>query len=290
LPNGSYISDLGINFYRVSSTREIIKQREKSTYESAVLYGGLKYNADIKDLIASDAEERSNGLRGIGGLKDDVENDLRQGNILWKYLIGTKIEVSEIEKIASNFGVNTKLFSESNGTESTFKNMSGKMIDIIHIATHGFYIKPINNKTGNNQMERSGLAFAGANHVQSGAVLPEGVDDGILTAEEILRLDFRSIDLIVLSACETGLGDITGEGVFGLQRGFKKAGVNSILMSLWKVDDDATQTLMVEFYKNFLNGETKAKSLLKAQRYVRSQPGWEDPEYWAGFILLDALN
>jgi CHAT domain-containing protein len=139
-------------------------------------------------------------------------------------------------------------------------------------------------------MERSGLAFAGANHVQSGAVLPEGVDDGILTAEEISRLDFRNIDLIVLSACETGLGDITGEGVFGLQRGFKKAGVNSILMSLWKVDDDATQTLMVEFYKNFLNGETKAKSLLKAQRYVRSQPGWKDPEYWAGFILLDALN
>ncbi len=290
LPNGSYISDLGINFYRVSSTREIIKQREKSTYESAVLYGGLEYNADIKDLIASDAEERSNGLRGIGGLKNDVESDLRQGNILWKYLIGTKMEVSEIEKIASNFGVKTKLFSESNGTESTLKNLSGKMIDILHLATHGFYIKPINNKTEKNQMERSGLALAGANLVQSGTVLPEGVDDGILTADEISRLDLRRLDLIVLSACETGLGDITGEGVYGLQRGFKKAGVNSILMSLWKVDDDATQALMVEFYKNFLNGETKAKSLFKAQRYVKSQPGWEDPEYWAGFILLDALN
>lgn len=290
LPNGSYISDLGINFYRISSTREIIKQRENNICESAVLYGGLNYNADIKDLIASDTEERSNGLRGQGSLNDDIENDLRQGKILWKYLVGTKIEVSKISKIAADFGVKTKLLPASKGTESTFKNLSGKMIDIIHIATHGFYIKPLNNNIEENQMERSGLALAGANHVHTGTILPEGVDDGILTADEISRLDLRGMDLIVLSACETGLGDITGEGVYGLQRGFKKAGVNSILMSLWKVDDNATQMLMVEFYRNFLKGETKIKSLLKAQQYVKSQRGWEDPKYWAGFILLDAIN
>lgn len=290
LPDGSYLSDLGINLYRISSTREIIQQRKKITYESAVLYGGLEYNADIKDLIASDAEERSNGLRGMGELKNDVESDLRQRKIKWKYLLGTNKEVSEIEKIALGFGVKTKLYSSSSGTESTFKNLSGRMIDIIHIATHGFYIKPLNKIYKEDQMERSGLALAGANHVQSGTVLPEGVDDGVLTADEISRLDLRGTDLIVLSACETGLGDITGEGVYGLQRGFKKAGVKSIIMSLWKVDDDATELLMTSFYENLLAGNPKHDALLKAQKKVRETLGYEDPFYWAAFVLLDGLD
>ena len=290
LPDGSYISDSGINFYRVSSTREIIKQRQESRYKSATLYGGLEYNATIEDLVSSDSEERSNGLRGISSLDNDIQNDIRHGNIKWKYLPGTKIEVNEIDKIATSQRVKTKLYVASQGTESTFKNLSGKNIDIIHIATHGFYVKPLKNQLQENQMERSGLAFAGANHVQAGTTVPEGVDDGILTADEISRLDFRGIDLIVLSACETGLGDISGEGVYGLQRGFKKAGANSILMSLWKVDDEATMMLMSEFYKHLLCGDSKIEALKKAQRYVREQDGFEDPYYWAGFILLDGIN
>jgi CHAT domain-containing protein len=86
-------------------------------------------------------------------------------------------------------------------------------------------------------LTRSGLLFAGANNALKGKPLPEGVDDGILTAQEISRLDLRRLDLVVLSACETGLGEITGDGVFGLQRGFKKAGAQSILMSRWKRSD-----------------------------------------------------
>jgi CHAT domain-containing protein len=172
-------------------------------------------------------------------------------------------------------------------------------------------------------LTRSGLLFAGANNALKGKPLPEGVDDGILTAQEISRLDLRGLDLVVLSACETGLGEITGDGVFGLQRGFKKAGAQSILMSLWKVDDTATQMLMTQFYTNLTSGMSKRKSLLEAQRYVREYETevevtnltlwqqrqdqkssvenntttqlekvrpYEDPKYWAAFILLDALD
>jgi CHAT domain-containing protein len=105
----------------------------------------------------------------------------------------------------------------------------------------------------------------------------------------------------VLSACETGLGEITGDGVFGLQRGFKKAGAQSIMMSLWKVDDEATQMLMTQFYTNLTSGKSKRQSLLDAQRYLReyedlSAPDgpkrhpYSDPRYWAAFILLDAID
>ena len=116
------------------------------------------------------------------------------------------------------------------------------------------------------------------------------ITDGCLTASEISQMDLYNTDLAVLSACQTGLGKIEADGVFGLQRGFKMAGVNSLMMSLWEVDDDATQLLMTEFYRNYVNGMTKMDALLNAQKVVRVTPGFEDPEYWAAFILLDALN
>ena len=106
-------------------------------------------------------------------------------------------------------------------------------------------------------------------------------------------MDLRGLDLVVLSACQTGLGDISqGEGVFGLQRGFKKAGANSILMSLWEVNDEATQILMTQFYKNFVSGQSKRQSLQSAQRYLReySAGKYNKPKYWAAFILLDGIN
>ena len=96
--------------------------------------------------------------------------------------------------------------------------------------------------------------------------------------------------MVVMSACESGLGETFGDGVFGLQRGFKLAGAKTLLMSLWKVDDEATQILMTEFYKNYLNGMSKRESLLAAQKAVRKTPGFEAPKYWAAFILLDGLN
>ena len=161
------------------------------------------------------------------------------------------------------------------------------LIRALHIATHGFYwteseagqLKKLDFlMLGDNQnpkyvedkaLTRSGLLMAGANNALTGLELPEGVDNGILTAKEIAGVDLRGMDMVVLSACQTGLGEITGDGVFGLQRGFKKAGVCSLLMSLWKVDDNATQMLMTRFYANLIAGKPKYEALREAQRYVR---------------------
>ena len=115
-------------------------------------------------------------------------------------------------------------------------------------------------------------------------------NDGILTAEEISTISLGDVDLVVLSACETGLGSVSDEGVFGLQRGFKLSGVSGIVMSLWKVDDDATKELMISFYEGIMSGLSKVEALREAQKKVRETPGFEDPEYWAGFILLDGFN
>lgn len=113
-------------------------------------------------------------------------------------------------------------------------------------------------------------------------------EDGILSAHEISMLDLRGLKLSVLSACETGKGSIGPDGVFGLQRGFKQAGAEGIMMSLWKVDDKATQILMEEFYKHLLNGTDPYAALREAQNIVRKE--YPDPKYWAAFILIDAIK
>ena len=177
-------------------------------------------------------------------------------------------------------------------------------MEILHIATHGFY-EPEGKKksfsdfltSGNKNnkedlsLSRSGLFLAGAASAIDPVKrkdIPEGVDDGILTAKEISRLDFQGLDLVVLSACQTGLGTITGEGVFGLQRGFKKAGAQTIIMSLWKVDDAATKYLMTEFYKNLTDGKTKREAFVEAQDLLRIK--YQDPRKWAAFIMVDAME
>lgn len=278
-----------LNIYRVSSTREIIKKHSRHQNKTAVLYGGLKYNTDVDVLISSDKQERAKGLRGAMSLDGNIKNDLKDRGVNWEYLPGTLNEVFEIAKITSSYGIKTKQYTDTVGTESTFKNLSHKGVNILHVATHGNYIESKEGISEEEQLERSYLVMTGADNAKNGIKLPDGVDDGILTASEISRLDFRGLDLVVLSACETGLGNVSSEGVYGLQRGFKKAGANSLIMSLWDVDDDATKMLMIEFYKNYLNGVSKRESLKKAQEYLR-QNGFDAPEFWAGFILLDGLD
>ena len=150
-------------------------------------------------------------------------------------------------------------------------------VNLLHIATHGAY-KDIKRQTDAESMQNSLLAFAGAN-----------LDDrGIVTAADIAQMSLRQCDLAVLSACETGLGKLGGDGVFGLQRGFKNAGVHTLLMSLKKVYDESTADLMISFYQHLMNGASKREALVKAQQDIRKK-GFNDPKYWATFILLDAL-
>ncbi len=291
------------NIYRLSSTRELVNRGEINVNNRAVLYGGLDYyaaldttNSIISPTITNEVYLERANVRGLG---------LRGGK---GYLKHTKIEVDKIGDELSKAKWVCLMDTASLGTEESFKSLSGKSINTLHIATHGFYYtkeeaedKGFRFMLLDDQMAsaedksltRTGLIMSGANHILEGEELPENVEDGILTAKEIADVDLRGLDLVVLSACQTGLGDISqGEGVFGLQRGFKKAGANSILMSLWEVNDEATQILMTQFYKNLVSGRSKRQSLRSAQKYLReyNRGQFDKPEYWAAFILLDGIE
>jgi CHAT domain-containing protein/tetratricopeptide (TPR) repeat protein len=180
---------------------------------------------------------------------------------------------------------------------------------ILHLATHGFFLqdqprdpnrggRELSGSAGpgsaagllpgalpENPLLRSGLALAGAQTSLDGGQPPPEAEDGLLTAEDVSGLDLLGTDLVVLSACETGLGEVhTGEGVFGLQRAFVLAGARTLVMSLWNVPDDATQVLMVNFYERLLRGESRAAALRAAQDDLRRQ--YPDPFYWGAFVCL----
>lgn len=281
--------------HRVSSTRIIARQRgheysrDVSASGNAVIFGGINYYPDeyemAENLMAVSAPDASATRSAF--------HKSRSGMRI-AFLPGTLDEAKEIDAMASDCGLSTSLLADIDGSEGAFKKLSGSGVNLLHIATHGFYF-PENKKSDESEiLERAGLIMAGAGidltEVQSeyDAVL----DDGFLTAREIAHVDLENLDLVVLSACETALGDSNGEGVFGLQRGFKKADANSIMMTLTKVDDRATQVFMNAFYRNFLGRKGKNASLAAAQRELRLFDGgvFDHPRYWAPFILLDALD
>lgn len=265
------------NFKRLSSTREIAmtgNPTDKPTRQVAI-FGGEKYGL-------GDWEEYE---------KDYTPSGERASSGFLAKLPATKLEAQNIQTLLSTtFG--TDIFLEDKAKEEQLKALSGKGVGILHIATHGFFEMPdnVNDQTEYDEkaMDSSGLYLAGAQNSLWDDPAEGMVDDGILSAHEISLLDFRGLRLATLSACETGRGSIGSEGVFGLQRGFKQAGAKSILMSLWKVDDDATRLLMEEFYKAMLSGQDLYESLKSAQNIVKLQH--PEPYYWAGFILIDANN
>ena len=323
--------------FRLSSTRQIVTNRVSYANKKVVLYGGMTYDTDVSD-IASDERLYTDNSR-VFSTPVIVDSLSIRGAV--NYLPGTKEEVIEIKNIfdENEYSKTTALFTGIQGSEASFKSLSGKKTNIIHIATHGFYFtekETVKNrrlafvqtdnmalKREDKALTRSGLLFSGADLTLKGQHPTELKQDGILTAQELSLLDLRGLNLVVLSACKTGLGDISGEGVFGLQRGFKKAGAQTLLMSLWDVDDDATRLLMIQFYRNLLNGFPVSEALRLAQEYLREYEvtitvnsdrqgkllsvarmqnhnkenvtikkikKYQSPYYWAAFILLDAFE
>lgn len=302
LPDGTGRMAEKYDIYRISSTRELAMHSSSQTEkgETAVIYGGLDYSASTEDIAEQDKQYNNKGTEESNNT--EALRELRGAMGSAPYLEGTKTEAQDIVATlqSSQNSIHTTLYTGSKGTEASFKALSGKGVNIMHISTHGFYNQAtpttnllLNNKQNREDMalSRSGLLFAGADNALSGEATSTD-DDGVLTALEISTLDLRHLDLVVLSACQTAQGDISGDGVFGLQRGFKKAGANSILMSLWKVDDEATCFLMTQFYKNWMSGKSKHQALELAKQAVRTQTGkgWDNPKYWAAFILLDAID
>ncbi len=290
--------------YRVSSTRELTEKRSPEVQYKAKLFGGINYQLsdDEWEMMAQSKSSDTPllAMRDVPLLsRGAVQSALNP-------LSGTVREVREISELFSHSSHSAECVMGNQATEENMKALSGSDVNVLHVATHGFYqpeaetadtsvvsFSRKDRSTSDNALSRSGLFLAGASALFDDTPIPDNVDDGILTALEISHLDMTEMNLVTLSACETGLGDITGDGVFGLQRGFKKAGAQSILMSLWKVDDEATCLLMTEFYKNWIAEKmTKHDALEAAKRTVRShtEKGWDDPKHWAAFILLDGLD
>lgn len=296
--------------YRLSLTRELVTKDKETKITTATIYGGLDYDATSKELLAANqgiavppSLRFSSDLTAMRSLE---ESSLRAGCVP---LEGTRREAEFISKELNRAGITAIVYKDSQGTEESFKTLSGNCPSLLHIGTHGFYWTPDEAErrkqmsdnmkflggddrrvqAEDKALSRSGLMLAGCNRVFNDESLPEDLDDGILTAKEISQLDLRGLNLVVLSACETALGDISGsEGVFGLQRAFKKAGAKAIMMSLWKVDDQATENMMKFFYTHLAQGESIRQSFAEAQQELRAID--PDPRHWAAFILMDALD
>lgn len=191
---------------------------------------------------------------------------------------------------------------EQEATEESLKVMHGNSSSVIHIASHGFsfpaadqqdaqknFLAGPNNQAytnTENPLMRSGLLFAGANNAWAKGELTAGAEDGILTAYEMANLDLSGTSLMVLSACETGLGDIKGsEGVFGLQRSMFMAGVSSTIVSLWEVPDFETMELMTLFYENLMKVKNPETAFQQAQQEMRNRYV-NQPSLWAGFVFI----
>lgn len=211
-------------------------------------------------------------------------------------LPGTKVEIDGVSKILKTAGYQVSQFMQTNATEKNVKTLKGP--SLVHIATHGYFLQDADGSAGsvfgvnaenanNNPLLRSGLILAGAGKTitGTGGVDMTSNDNGVLTAYEAMNLNLEGTSLVILSACETGLGDVkSGEGVYGLQRAFQVAGADALIMSLWKVDDAATQLLMTNFYTNWIKLGNKQKAFKQAQLQLMVK--YKEPYYWGAFVMM----
>ena len=297
MPDGGTFGDM-YDLVRLSSTAKILAMSSKNAnstqYNSASVYGGIVYDLSVAEMNEAAKNYKHNSNEGnLLAIRSEDERGQ------WNYLQGTEIESEDIYRLLKTYNISATLLQGGRANEESFKSLSGQSPSIIHLSTHGFFLdttekeraNPFMNTIGSysekeDKLIRTGLLLAGANNVWCGRSQVKGIEDGILTADEISRLDLGRTKLVVLSACETAKGQIDEiDGVLGLQRGFKKAGVGSIVMSLWKVSDAVTSILMTQFYTHLAKGMSLRDSLKQATRVVKEK--YPDPYYWASFVMLD---
>ena len=304
-----YVMDKFI-LHQLTSTRYLALGLKKKAQEpiqtSIALFGGINYNEYPNYKIDTTNHDQSNEASFL--LKNAIvqNRNLDSTRTGAKYLPGTKKEVETIANVLNAKQWNIDISEGKNATENKMKSFSGNNSKaILHIATHGFAFPDKEEKrkdmafammNGNdkykaldNPMIRSGLLFGGANLTWQGkgdSLLNTTNEDGVLTAYELSQLDLSKTKLAVLSACETGKGAIQGsEGTFGLKRALKLAGVDNMIVSLWKVPDDATMELMTLFYTELANTKKPVSSFETAQKTMRlNHPN--KPEKWAGFVFV----
>ncbi|MCB2203837.1 CHAT domain-containing protein [bacterium] len=274
--------DAKVDLHRLTGSKQLLDQRQSSLLDQPVARDILLLgNPDFSDPSLPSSSDR----RG------------------WKALPGTARELTRIAGICDSLGMQTTVLEHDNATEQKLAASCALHPRFIHLATHGFFLpsrdmaKEVDTPPDSIQrgrsflayeqhpLLRSGLILAHANPAWTGTTLPPDRDDGILTAMEVAQLPLSGTELVTLSACETGLGDIRiGEGVFGLQRSFFSAGASALLMSLWVVPDQLTVGFMADFYSTWLAGASLADALRGARARLRAR--YDDPRIWAAFTLI----
>jgi CHAT domain-containing protein len=294
-----------IDEYRISYLscgRDVLRlgAAATGTVTSPLLFADPDFDLEAEGRPAPDPELAA---RSVGRHSRDMDRE--RDAYHFHRLPGTR---AEGERVAAMLGVSPWL--DATALEGRLK-ADCRSPRILHLATHGFFlpdrqpdlrhaapglgVEPIGfpgegpgagrllGPMMENPMLRSGLALAGANTWLKAGNLPEEAEDGLLTAEDVTGLDLLATELVVLSACQTGLGQVhVGEGVFGLRRAFVLAGAKTLVMSLWKVPDEPTRELMEDFYGRLLAGEGRAEALRQAQLALKAK--YPEPFYWGAFI------
>lgn len=295
-PDGKRAGEV-YSFHRVLSTRKLPKGNTPKKYDNLFLFGGMDYHAPTAEIVKEAAPFHTLTPLWVSEMRDGFDGSLDFGrtesgtragyeNLVYSY--------QEVENISTYWKDKAKTFPITGNLaiEERFKfvAMSSKPEEnnIFHIATHSFSRKP-ESFDGLSREEvafrADGLLFSGAGHAINKERLPDGMNDGLLFSEEVARLDLRSADLVVLSACNTAKGEDTLDGILGIQRAFKRAGAGTIVMTLWKVSDQATMRFMDLFYGKLSGGASKYDAFKEAQATLSRE--YRDPYYWAPFIMLD---
>ncbi|OGU96014.1 MAG: hypothetical protein A2475_02605 [Ignavibacteria bacterium RIFOXYC2_FULL_35_21] len=301
LETKEYLAD-EIELHIVTSTRDLVtaKPAKPTKAKIAYLFGNPNFKLGEEQQMQLASALRT-GERQL--FSDKLRADLERTTAT--DLPGTETEVLNIKKIMNEKDWQAKVFTGDSALEEEVKSVDNPTI--LHIATHGFFFsvveiveRNINSegfikpkvfgmetfKAYENPLLRSGLLFAGSQRTLDGKEdAKSNMDNGILTAYEAMNLKLDNTELVVLSACETGRGEIrNGEGVYGLQRAFIQAGAKTLIMSLWKVSDEATQELMTSFYTKWLSGKTKREAFKEAQNEIRAK--YKYPYYWGAFVMV----
>ena len=268
--------------YRISSLNTIIEKRNKQNIERVVLFGGLCYGENLNKELKKEL------LRGI--------------SLSLPYLPGSKMEVDSIAYCLRDKEVH--IYEEYEGTESVFRALSGSSTQIVHVSTHGYRRREADSVFSSFRnlsiqdaiLSNAALLFSGAEESLKGKDDNDFMNDGILTCAEISQLNLNNVDLLSLSACESAKQLTSADITYDIIYAYKKSGVGSILASIWPVTDMGSCLLMTQFYKNYVSGRSKIESLQMAQEYVRNYTDegglkiYEDPRYWASFVLIDAIE
>ena len=290
-----------IDLHILTSSRDLLPSHIPAAKGGYMINAGPDYNTEevTGKAVLEKARSRSantdvqSAIRGMSGLR----------GLRFDPLPGAEKEGQLIQKTVEGQGKPTAIYSKANAQEKVLRDMK-EPPEVLHIATHGFFLKADDTlrkrllklqrssdfqfpPPGDNPLLRAGLAFAGIN---SNAQVLGDIDtdnDGVLTALEVLSLDLTGTRLAILSACETGLGEVhEGEGVYGLRRAFQEAGAQSVVSSLWEVSDAGTQTLMAALYKRLLAGKTPHDALREAQLEMLRNSQWSMPYIWSAFFMV----